>query len=114
MINSKNIKTTVGATVGLLAIGAITGSMPASAGETLITPTGTAQDLEGVQARTLSDWPWAVGGQYPQATETNYQVKQEGLFNQPQIERLNLTLDVADENVGDTNRITRRLPLIKF
>ncbi|MGK7872274.1 MAG: hypothetical protein AB4426_02820 [Xenococcaceae cyanobacterium] len=77
--------------------------------------TTTSKELTGVQARDAQEWPWGIGGQYLNSDiESNYEVKREGLFNQAKIEKLNLTLDGVGDNVGDTNRITRRLQLIPF
>ncbi len=33
--------------------------------QNLITNKNTAKDLEGVEAKNITDWNWAIGGEYP-------------------------------------------------
>ncbi len=63
MMNSKFVTGTLKTAVGLLLMGGIWLLPLTTVAETIPTPRGTAQQLEGVVARNWSEWPWAVGGQ---------------------------------------------------
>ena len=76
----------------------------------------SAKDLAGVEARTLADWNWAIGGQYSQPIEPDpYESSSYGLDGyKTRIETLNNTQEINDSQLGDVQRPTRRLPLVSF
>ncbi len=94
---------------------------PAAAGETpqttkLEPAATTSQSLTGVTTRNASEWPWAVGGEDNSSTEADstYQIKANPLFNQAEIEQLNRIWSTTDDNLGDYQRSSRRVPLVDF
>jgi hypothetical protein len=94
----------------------ITLSIPFSSAALAVEPEPSAQDLAGVEPRTVEDWNWAVGGKYTDYIEPEpYDSSSLGLdAYQAKIEKLNDTLEVNDRQLGDVQRPTRRLPLAEF
>lgn len=74
----------------------------------------TSNQLAGVESRSVSEWGWGVGGEYADATETESVYQQEKNAYQVKVDQLNLTLEQKDGNLGDTQRITRRIPFTQF
>ncbi len=75
-----------------------------------------AELLEGVEERNLSDWPWAVGGQYPDQIETEsvYQIRTTGLLDPVKIEKVNQIYRDVDVGDFDFHRSSRRMPIAQF
>ncbi|WP_013321294.1 hypothetical protein [Gloeothece verrucosa] len=109
--------------IGLLTIGVLGSPMAVSANETatmtnpspLVSPTGTVGDLNGVSERDLAQNLGGIGGtsedlQVPPQSD----LRPEMSAYEAKTRALNLTLDRSDEKLGDTSRITRRLPLVHF
>ena len=94
----------------------ITLSFPLTATAIASEPEPSAQDLAGVEPRTLADWNWAIGGQFPEILEPDpYDSNNLDLDGyQTRIEKLNNTLEINDNQLGDVQRPTRRLPLVEF
>lgn len=75
--------------------------------------TGTVQDLDGTESRTQMEGLAGVGGEYPSAEglssfeldKTPYEAKTDAL---------NTTLETHDDNLGDVQRPTYRVPVIQF
>ncbi len=124
MINFKSLDTTATVTVGLLVIGALVGSISASASETIIAQTGTAQHLEDIEAKSGSEWHWQVGGEAPGAAEnsetdseiTDSEIKKsndlfnsEGVNPPPQSSQ-----EWQNQNSGDFKRGAGRVPFVEF
>ncbi len=112
----------------ILAMGTMTNSMSALAQEEIITDpkpleihTGTVQDLNGIQSQTREEWLGGVGGEYAATEETTeetteeipgYQVDRNAY--KANTDRLNITLEDYDPNLGDGERPAQRIPLIEF
>ncbi|HAC62201.1 MAG TPA: hypothetical protein DCF68_01370 [Cyanothece sp. UBA12306] len=75
-----------------------------------------SQDLMGVQPRSIEDWPWAVGGKYPEPQESE-PLDSTALnldYYEARIESLNESYELNDTQLGDVSRPTRRLPFAQF
>jgi hypothetical protein len=70
MLTSKRLQNFAKVTIALLTFGIAIGSSPALANtpitqpKPLVVPSGTAQDLEGTQAKTPAQWLGGIGGEY--------------------------------------------------
>lgn len=116
MVISRSLTTLPQILVGLLAFGTISGSFMALANDVpvidepqpLVIPTGTTQDLRGIEEKSTSEWTAGSGAEGEESSTPNpvYEVG-ESAYNS-QAEAINLTLD---NKVGDTERIIRRFPL---
>ena len=124
MINFKSLNTTATVTVGLLVISALVGWISASATETIIAQTGTAEHLEGIEAKSGSEWHWQVGGEAPGAAEnsetdseiTDSEIKKSNdLFNS---EGVNFppqgSQEWQNQNSGDFKRDGGQVPFVEF
>lgn len=74
----------------------------------------TSHELQGVESRDDSQWGWGVGGEYADTTESELFYEQGKDAYQVKVDQLNLTLEQKDGNLGDTQRITRRIPFTQF
>ncbi|MEA5508854.1 hypothetical protein VB715_03670 [Crocosphaera sp. UHCC 0190] len=104
----------------ILGIGALFPVFPSLAETEVITDpkpleihTGTVQDLNGTESRTQMEGLAGVGGEYPSSEELSafelekspYEVKTEAINN---------TLERNDDNLGDVQRPTYRVPFVHF
>ena len=116
MINIKSLTTAATAIAGLLTIGAIAWTMPASASEILIAQTGAAQHLENIEEKDASEWRWEVGGQdesVAEDEETNYQIrKSNNLFDLLQVSPR--TQEWENTNSGDSRNDSTTVPVVGF
>ena len=113
MINLKSLNTAATVTVGLLVIGALVGSISASATETIIPQTGTAQHLEGIEAKSGSEWHWQVGGEAPGAaenSETDSEITDSEGVNTP----AQSSQEWENQNSGDFKRDGGEVPFVEF
>ena len=116
MINFKSFFTAATAIAGLLTIGAIAWTMPASASEILIAQLGAAQHLEDTEEKSASEWHWQVGGEAPPGadnSETDYEIrKSNNLFDSIEVNPRSQQWE--NQNLGDSQRDTARIPVVKF
>ncbi|NJO94144.1 MAG: hypothetical protein HC820_06920 [Hydrococcus sp. RM1_1_31] len=115
-----------------LTLGITVGSFPASANEEPITnpkpldfPRGNIQDLEGLQAKTSSQW-LGEGGQYDAFAETRsaaYEPRMNAFVMKTVVVNqfwsrgsTNLADETrkADPNLGDSKRSGFRVPFVQF
>ncbi|ACK69106.1 hypothetical protein PCC7424_0646 [Gloeothece citriformis PCC 7424] len=109
---------------GLLSIGVLGHSLPAVGNEIaavnndfkpIVAPTGTVEDLTGVQSRNIAkDLGGIGGGSEDLQLLPQSDFKPEMSAYEAKTRAMNLRLDVSDQNMGDTSRITRRLPFLHF
>ncbi|MDJ0598778.1 MAG: hypothetical protein QNJ37_08075 [Crocosphaera sp.] len=78
----------------------------------LETYTGTLQDLEGTESRNRVD-SFAVGGDYPPNIEIP-SLEPDKNSLEVKTEALNEVLQDHDNNLGDVQRPTYRVPLVNF
>lgn len=112
-----NPKKTVKLAIALLALGIIGAAIPVLANETpkpLVTPTGTSQDLNGVEQRDIAQDLGGMGGTYQEEEISDSVYQPQMSPYEAKIQSLNLTLEQVDNNVGDTNRVVRRFPFTNF
>jgi hypothetical protein len=79
----------------------------------LETYNGTLEDLGETESRTFTDELAGVGGEYPSSLEIPSLEPNKNSLN-AKTEALNETLEVNDSNLGDVERPTYKVPLIKF
>lgn len=108
---------------GLLSMGVMGGSIPALATEApiitnpnpLVVPTGTVKDLSGVEQRDIAQDLGGIGGTYEDLEVLpESDLEPEISAYEAQTRVINLRLEHSDEKLGDTSRITRRLPVLHF
>lgn len=78
--------------------------------------TTSSEDLAGVEPRTIEDWNWGVGGEFPQPQEStplNSRNFDLDLY-ETRVRRLNEAYEDADYNMGDYQRPTSRFPVVDF
>jgi hypothetical protein len=106
---------------GLLVLGAILFSLPTVAQENVITnpqplilPSGTVEDLQGIESKDASQWLGGVGGESDEGEGVGsvYEVNQSSYDAKAQA--LNSTLDQIETQVGDVERPTTSFPFAQF
>ncbi len=78
--------------------------------------TTSSEDLGGVEPRSIEDWDWGVGGEFPTSqSSTPLDSSSLGMdLYQTRIRRLNETYEDADYQLGDYQRPTYRFPVVDF
>lgn len=131
MFNSKRNKFTAKVTAGLLMIGAMIISIPAFADEVIVvpktssseepldTPTGTAEDLEGITVKNSSQWTWGVGGQSEIVTDNLEE--QPAYEADPSSNQIITPSTIQEENkewqqtnAGDPPATSAGIPIVNF
>lgn len=107
--------------IGLLSIGVLGSPLVAFASQTsnanpnsLTSPTGSVEDLGEIEQRDIAQDLGGIGGSSEDLALPESDFKPEMSAYEAKTRAINLRLDVSDEKLGDTSRITRRLPFLHF
>lgn len=109
--------------IALLGLGIAIGSLPAFAEvpttepRPLVTPVGTAQDLEGTQPRMAAEWLLGVGGEYDETTLADRPAyEQKGSPFGERFKTVNLHWRNAEQNVKRESEPFNdiRVPFVQF
>ncbi len=80
----------------------------------LITPTGTVEDLMGIENPVISDLLGGVGGSNEETEGGDNVYQSQGSAYDAKAQSINLILENTETQLGDTQRPTRRLPFANF
>ncbi|MDJ0658317.1 MAG: hypothetical protein QNJ42_02385 [Crocosphaera sp.] len=78
--------------------------------------TTSSEDLTGVQPRTIEDWNWGLGGEFPDPKpsppleSSNFDLD----LYETRVRQLNDAYQDSDYQLGDYERPTRRFPVVDF
>ncbi|MDJ0729456.1 MAG: hypothetical protein QNJ33_05620 [Crocosphaera sp.] len=78
--------------------------------------TTSSKDLRGVEPRTIEDWNWGIGGEFPEpqaSTPLDSNNFDLDLY-QTRVRKLNETYQDLDYQLGDYQRPTSRFPVVDF
>ncbi len=78
--------------------------------------TTSSEDLEGVEPRTIEDWNWGLGGEFPEpqsSTPLDSSSLDMDLY-ETRVRRINETYEDLNYQVGDYFRPTYRFPVVDF
>ncbi|MGK7957341.1 MAG: hypothetical protein AB4063_19135 [Crocosphaera sp.] len=78
--------------------------------------TTSSEDLTGVEPRTLEDWNWGIGGEFPEPQTSpplNSSEFDLDLY-ETRVRQLNDAYQDLDYQLGDYDRPTRRFPVVDF
>jgi hypothetical protein len=101
------------------AFGQPTSIIPLEEREPLETPTGTIEDLQGLEESRDLKWFWGVGGEYDSSSRTSSsdlpdQMSPQETNQQNTFERKEIQLDWQNNNRGDSKSSDTTFPVMEF
>ncbi|MDJ0601327.1 MAG: hypothetical protein QNJ37_21090 [Crocosphaera sp.] len=78
--------------------------------------TTSSEDLSGVESRSIEDWNWGLGGEFPDpkpSTPLDSDSLNLDLY-ETKVRTLNETYEDLDNQLGDYQRPTSRFPILDF